>query len=81
MSFYISLDISVQGYTVWHTFEMPEVTRDPPEEAEIDEAKTTDNDVETPRQGVKPAKEIGGRDGPDPTRYGDWEKAGRCIDF
>ncbi|GBF31612.1 hypothetical protein MnTg04_01574 [bacterium MnTg04] len=26
-------------------------------------------------------KEIGGRDGPDPTRYGDWEKAGRCIDF
>jgi len=26
-------------------------------------------------------KEIGGRGGPDPTRYGDWEKAGRCIDF
>lgn len=26
-------------------------------------------------------KEIGGRKGPDPTRYGDWEKGGRCIDF
>lgn len=26
-------------------------------------------------------KEIGGRGGPDPTRYGDWEKNGRCIDF
>ena len=26
-------------------------------------------------------KEIGGRQGPDPTRYGDWEKNGRCIDF
>lgn len=26
-------------------------------------------------------KESGGRDGLDPTRYGDWEKAGRCIDF
>lgn len=26
--------------------------------------------------------EIGGRkDGLDPTRYGDWEKGGRCIDF
>ncbi|MBS7455828.1 DUF1674 domain-containing protein [Coralloluteibacterium stylophorae] len=25
--------------------------------------------------------EIGGRDGPDPTRFGDWEKNGRCIDF
>ncbi|WP_449283962.1 DUF1674 domain-containing protein [Luteimonas yanweni] len=28
-----------------------------------------------------PAPEFGGRDGPDPTRYGDWEKNGRCIDF
>jgi hypothetical protein len=26
-------------------------------------------------------KEIGGRTGPEPTRYGDWEKDGRCIDF
>ncbi|MCF5936331.1 DUF1674 domain-containing protein [Xanthomonas oryzae] len=24
---------------------------------------------------------MGGRDGPEPTRYGDWEKNGRCIDF
>lgn len=29
-----------------------------------------------------PVTEIGGRkDGPEPTRYGDWEKNGRCIDF
>ena len=26
-------------------------------------------------------KEIGGPKGLEPTRYGDWEKAGRCIDF
>ncbi len=26
-------------------------------------------------------REIAGRKGPDPTRYGDWEKNGRCIDF
>jgi hypothetical protein len=25
--------------------------------------------------------EIGGPSGPEPTRYGDWEKAGRCSDF
>lgn len=31
--------------------------------------------------GPAPAVEIGGRDGPEPTRYGDWEKNGRCIDF
>lgn len=28
-----------------------------------------------------PDAEIGGREGLDPTRYGDWEKNGRCIDF
>ncbi|MFT7573559.1 MAG: hypothetical protein ACI9JL_004624 [Paracoccaceae bacterium] len=36
----------------------------------------------TPETEAKNApKEIGGRGGPDPTRYGDWEKAGRCVDF
>lgn len=25
--------------------------------------------------------ELGGRDGPDPARYGDWEKKGLAIDF
>ena len=25
--------------------------------------------------------EIGGRKGPEPTRYGDWEVNGRCVDF
>jgi hypothetical protein len=26
-------------------------------------------------------KEIGGPSGLEPTRYGDWESKGRCIDF
>jgi len=26
-------------------------------------------------------KEYGGPKGKEPTRYGDWEKNGRCIDF
>ncbi len=26
-------------------------------------------------------KEIGGRDGPEPVRYGDWEKKGIAVDF
>jgi hypothetical protein len=30
---------------------------------------------------IQSPKEIGGRGGLDPTRYGDWEKAGRCVDF
>lgn len=27
------------------------------------------------------AEEMGGPKGLEPTRYGDWEKQGRCIDF
>jgi hypothetical protein len=26
-------------------------------------------------------RELGGRAGPEPTRFGDWEQNGRCIDF
>ncbi len=26
-------------------------------------------------------EELGGRDGPEPVRYGDWEKKGIAIDF
>ena len=36
---------------------------------------------DTPAEPQKRPKEVNGRGGPDPTRYGDWEKAGRCIDF
>ncbi len=28
-----------------------------------------------------PVREVGGPKGKEPTRYGDWEKNGRCIDF
>jgi len=35
------------------------------------------------RRKRRPAKvpEFGGPEGPEPTRYGDWERNGRCIDF
>lgn len=26
-------------------------------------------------------KELGGPSGPEPTRYGDWERKGLCVDF
>lgn len=29
----------------------------------------------------KRPKEYGGRDGPEPVRYGDWEKKGIAVDF
>jgi hypothetical protein len=37
---------------------------------------------ESPEMKADPKpRELGGPPGPEPTRYGDWEKAGRCIDF
>jgi hypothetical protein len=37
------------------------------------------------QQPAPPAAEVphehGGRGGLEPTRYGDWEKNGRCVDF
>ena len=45
----------------------------------------SDEDASIPTPPAQPAAvmpvEHGGRDGPEPTRYGDWEKNGRCIDF
>jgi len=34
-----------------------------------------------PVAGIQAAPEFGGPTGPEPTRYGDWERKGRCIDF
>jgi hypothetical protein len=34
-----------------------------------------------PASPLQPPREIGGPAGPEPTRFGDWERKGRCIDF
>ncbi len=52
----------------------------------VDDPKKTpkagkENAPPAPAETAPKPKEIGGRGGPDPTRYGDWEKNGRCIDF
>ena len=41
-------------------------------------------EAEARRQAAKKhplPKELGGRDGPEPVRYGDWEKKGLAVDF
>ena len=50
-----------------------------------DNAPSTAEPPEKPVDGqpVRPMlpKEIGGVQGPEPTRYGDWQHKGRCTDF
>lgn len=38
-------------------------------------------DTPEPAMPVPTPREIGGPKGPEPTRYDDWEKNGRCVDF
>lgn len=42
--------------------------------------KTAEDKDQTASQNPETG-EVGGPKGPEPTRYGDWEKKGRCIDF
>ena len=53
-----------------------------------DDAKTSPPPAEPESATGQPAlerrkvpAEIGGPAGPEPTRYGDWERNGRCTDF
>lgn len=45
-----------------------------------DENKPADNPKVAPTPLEKP-QEIGGPKGLEPTRYGDWERNGKCVDF
>lgn len=42
--------------------------------AEAEERRRKAKDLDLP-------PELGGRDGPEPVRYGDWEKKGIAVDF
>lgn len=48
------------------------------------EAQRALAEAEERRQKVKATEmpvELGGRDGPEPVRYGDWERKGIAVDF
>lgn len=67
---------------------MTERERDESTETSGDEAKTPSESetAEQPpapeeRTRTQPPGEKGGPKGPEPTRFGDWEKNGRCFDF
>ena len=50
------------------------------EEAEEDAPESAPESAKE-KPAAKPPREVGGRAGPEPTRYGDWEVNGICVDF
>ena len=63
--------------------EKPEPTRvlTPEARRALAEAEERRRLADARRAANPPPKEIGGRKGPEPTRYGDWEKDGIASDF
>lgn len=52
----------------------------PPKIQSTPDEKTVE-DAESDQVRPHPPAEYGGPKGPEPTRYGDWERKGRCVDF
>jgi hypothetical protein len=52
-----------------------------PREAEDARIRERPQPSERKRPAQPAVPEIGGPTGPEPTRFGDWEKGGRCTDF
>ncbi len=51
-------------------------------EAEIRRQTAAETQADGPRAGgPQAAKELGGPRGAEPTRFGDWERGGRAVDF
>jgi len=73
----------------WHTWRMPVFVPETPASPGLARRSDEPWPPETvPTQGHSPVSsqtavpaEIDGPGGPEPTRYGDWERRGRCIDF
>jgi len=49
-----------------------------PKAAAVDPLK---DPAKQPAKKAARQKELGGPSGPEPTRYGDWERKGICVDF
>ena len=69
------------GISVWHNLGMRNESKKTDTPGAKEDASSQPAGAEKHDGNKKPPREIGGRAGPDPTRYGDWEKNGRCIDF
>jgi hypothetical protein len=66
----------------WHTKKMSDPGEDP---SLAQSAAPFRREPEGGAAGHRPqpegSREVGGPTGPEPTRFGDWERNGRCIDF
>ena len=58
---------------------MPKINKEPRDSSKKEEVISNHSNKDISEE--ESAVEIGGPSGPEPTRFGDWEKNGRCSDF
>ncbi|XP_072533081.1 succinate dehydrogenase assembly factor 4, mitochondrial [Salminus brasiliensis] len=85
-----SVTVSSSSRTAGYSSEGVVKEKEPLRKAKTPQGKFDMDDKDTPKKDVLEkfpddvnlyTKEKGGPRGPEPTRYGDWERKGRCIDF
>ena len=55
--------------------------KDTPPKNEPSHGESFDDGAVAVKKPESPPTEYGGPKVPEPTRYGDWERKGRCVDF
>ena len=73
-------DQDAEYVQIWQTCVMRKTQKERSGAAETALPESVVTGPQEPKDHSRP-KEIGGPKGAEPTRYGDWERAGRCIDF
>lgn len=61
--------------------QQPDLPPDLPPAAQRALAEAAERRAKAEADAKPQAREYGGRDGPEPVRYGDWEKKGIAVDF
>jgi len=74
-------NLSLQRFDPCQTSQMEDSNPVLPPAARRALAEAAARRAEKPVKAVSVAPEIGGHDGPEPTRYGDWERKGIASDF
>jgi len=88
MELTVGYGYAVRGCLRWILADLPGMSM-PADESSTPPASTPSADgvpvaaaaEPPPAASIARPRELGGRAGPEPTRFGDWEKNGRCIDF
>lgn len=52
-----------------------------PDDSDVAESPVDSSENTSSSSNETRVRELGGPKGPEPTRFGDWERKGRCVDF